>query len=158
MRDEMSKRYKGISLIEVIIASAVISIAVIGGISYRYTCALDGRRAALQADAARAALLLCESWRGDGGLETYDPVTHLDSDGFTIATDLGPEGPVDFTALGSYKIVFDGSTCYATLSYKQVDTGLRALNVTVAWQQRSQAETGFDDMDRLFVLSTFVPK
>ena len=146
----------GLSLIETMTAATVISIAILGGISYRYYCALDGRKAKLHADASRAALLLCESWRGTVGSETYDPVAHLDSDGFEISSDVGPAGPVDFTDMGSYRIVFDGTACYATLSYKDIDTGLRALNITVAWQQQSRAEDGLDDMDKLFVLTTYV--
>jgi Tfp pilus assembly protein PilV len=56
------KRLAGSSLIEVMLAVAVVSIAVIGGVSYRYySSSLDGRRANIHTTTAGVALMLCES-------------------------------------------------------------------------------------------------
>lgn len=148
--------YKGLSLIEIMFATAIISVAVIGSISYRYYTALDGRRANNQATASRVALLLCESWKGTNGSQTYDPSEHLSSGELTIVDSDGPQAPEDFTELGSYMLGVNSITCYATLSFKDIDTGLRALNVIVAWQQRDKAGNGLDDMDKLFELTTYV--
>lgn len=77
----------GISLIEAMNAILILSIAVIGAPAYRYCSTLDSRKAEAYITAARFGHLLCESWRGLGGNNTYDPVDHLSS-GLTIA--LGP--------------------------------------------------------------------
>jgi len=69
------KYKKGLTLIEVMLAVLVLSIAVLGTITYRYYSTLDGRRALIQASAARAAQLLTESWQGTNGSQTYDPVS-----------------------------------------------------------------------------------
>lgn len=58
------KHSKGFSLIEVMVAILILSIAVIGTSGYRYYTALDARKADMQATAARVALMLCESWGG----------------------------------------------------------------------------------------------
>jgi len=151
-----SKRYTGTTLNEVMLAILVVTISIIGGISYRYYSALDGKRASMYSTAARAALLLCESFRGAAGIVSYDPATHLSSDDFVITADSGPEAPGGFTSIGSYKVILNGVTCYATLSYQDVQPGLRALNVTVAYQKRDQAVTGLEDMDNTFALTTYV--
>jgi Tfp pilus assembly protein PilE len=150
------KRFTGSSLIEVMLAAAVVSIAIIGGVSYRYYSSLDGRRANIHATTARVALMLCESWGGTNGSLTYDPVVHLDSDSLTITADDGPEAPADFTTLSSHKLIVSNVTCYATLSFKDIDTGLRALNVRVAWQRRDKSDKGLSDMDSVFELSSYV--
>lgn len=150
------KRFTGSFMIEVMFAAAVVSIAVIGGISYRFYSSLDGRRAAIHATTARVALLLCESWRGTNGSLTYDPVAHLDSDSLTITAGDGPEAPDDFTTLSSHKIIVSDVTCYATLSFNDIDTCLRALNVRIAWQRRDQSNKEFSDMDSVFELNSYV--
>lgn len=150
------KRFTGSSLIEVMLAAAVVSIAVIGGISYRYYSSLDGRRANIHATTARVALLLCESWRGTNASLTYDPINHLDLDLLTITADDGPAAPEDFTTLSSHKLIVSDITYYATLSFRDVDTGLRALNVRVAWQRRDQSDKDLSDMDGVFELNSYV--
>ena len=58
---------KGISLIDAIIAITVLAIAILGTSSFRYFTALEAHQAALRSDAARLALMLCESWKGLAG-------------------------------------------------------------------------------------------
>ncbi len=150
------KRLTGSSLIEVMLAAAIVSIAVIGGISYRYYSSLDARRANIHATTARVALMLCESWGGTNGSLAYDPVAHLDSDLLTITADDGQAAPAGFTTLSSHKLIVSDITCYATLSFRDVDTNLRALNVRVAWQRRDQSDKELSDMDSVFELNNYV--
>jgi hypothetical protein len=145
---------KGASLIEAMAAITVLSIAVFGGSAYRYHSTLDARRADRQMAAARTALMLCESWKGVQGDQTYDPTAHLGSD-LAISTGSGPEAPEGFTQLGSYEVVSNDVTCYVTLSWNDVTTGLRALNVAVDWAQRDLGETSLDDVDKTFRLTTY---
>ena len=150
------KRLTGLALVEALMAATILSIAVLGGITYRYYSALDGRRAILHSTASRAALLLCESWHGEGGSTSYNPVSHLTSDNFTISAGSGPDVPAGFTLLGKYQIQYDGIICYATLSWKDVQTQLRALSVVVAWAARDKAQNSLSDMDRQFALTNYI--
>ena len=65
------KSAAGITLIEVMVTIVVISIAVVGAAGYRYHSALNARRANVQITAARIALLMLESWKGQGGYSGY---------------------------------------------------------------------------------------
>lgn len=159
-------RYKqrGSTLISSLIAVAIILIAIIGTSNFRYYTALDSRRATAQTEAARIALLLCESWRGVQGDLNFDPITNLGSD-LTLSIEEGPECPEDFTSLGSYLIMLDKNddqddseyhiSYYTTLSWNDIQPGLRALNVTVAWAQRDLSVGGYDSADKSFTLTIY---
>jgi Tfp pilus assembly protein PilV len=152
-------RYKsfgrgGFSLIDVMVAAVVLAVAVVGTSSFRYHSSLDCRRAERHTAAARAALLLSESWRGTGGDEAYDPVSYLHS-AVTIEAGDGPDAPEGYTALGSYVITVNGTVCYATLAWKDGDDGLRGLNVQLMWSQRGQGDQGIDEADKSFALTTY---
>jgi prepilin-type N-terminal cleavage/methylation domain-containing protein len=139
------------TLIEVMLSIFILSVALLGASGYRYYATLDAEKADAHIEAARVGLLICESWRGMGGSETYDPTAHLSSDlpitvpsgaddyDFTGESGQGPE-PQGHALLGRYKVALNKGTCYPTLSYKDTGTGLRILNVVVAWPQRGYAE------------------
>ena len=133
---------RGVSLVGTMVAVIILLIALIGTSTFRYAAALDGRRADAHTTAARIALTFGESWRGVRGDLTYDPVAHLGT-GLKVAAAEGPVKPEDFTLLGSYSVQFDDGAgvnkYFATLSWKDVQPGLRALNVVVAWASRDQA-------------------
>ena len=132
---------RGVSLIGTMVAVTILLIALIGTSTFRYAAALDGRRAGTQTTAARVALTLCESWRGVKGDQVYDPTAHLSSDLEITNSSEGPDKPEDFILLGNYVVVLDyiESVNYnVTLSWKDVQPGLRALNVVVAWASRDQ--------------------
>ena len=149
---------RGVSLVGTMVAVVILLIAVIGTSSFRYYSAMDTRRADAQTAAARIALTLCESWRGINGDVTYDPITHLGTNLAITPSTTGPEKPSDFTLLGSYAIDVDdihGVTHYATLSWKDVQSGLRALNVIVAWAQRGPGLDGAENVDKSFRLTIY---
>ncbi len=150
---------KGATLISALISVAIILVALIGTSNFRYYAALDARKASAQTTASRIALMLCENWQGIQGDLSYDPVNYLGSD-LTLTQSEGPGKPDDFTLLGSYKIILDeedddaeGADYYATLSWKDLKPGLRALNVIVAWAQRGQI--GFENTDKTFTLTIY---
>jgi hypothetical protein len=149
---------RGMSLVDAMIAVVILLIALLGTFTLRSTAVLDGRRANAQMTAARIALMLCESWRGINGDETYDPVTHLGSD-FKVSEGSGPANPDDFTLLGSYTVVFDNGThvdnYMTTLSWKDIQPGLRALNVVVAWASREQLEGAIEQIDGVSIDKSF---
>ena len=146
---------RGFSLVGVMIAMTILLAALIGTSNFRYYSTLDAQKAAAKITAARVGLMLCENWRGLGGTETYDPATYLGT-ALTITPSAGPDKPGDFTLLGSYTITLNGANYYITLSWKDVSTGLRALNIIVAWAQRTQGTSSLNDADKSFKLTTYV--
>lgn len=151
---------RGMSLVDTMVAVVILLIALIGTSTFRYSAAMDGRRATAQTTAARVALLLCESWRGLNGDETHDP-TQLGNSDMSIAQSVwaGHSKPADFTLLGNYVIVLhdglDGANYYATLSWKDIQTGLRALNIKVDWAQRAAGGDGAENVDKSYVLTVY---
>jgi hypothetical protein len=140
------------------VAVVILLIALIGTSSFRYYSALDARKADAQTAAARIALMLCESWRGVSGDLTYNATAYSGGNLAITASVDGPATPADFTLLGSYAIVLDdvdGVNFYTTLSWRDVQAGLRALNVIVAWDQRDQGEGGIADVDKSFRLTIY---
>ncbi len=149
---------RGMSLVGTMVAVVILLIAVIGTSSFRYYSAMDTRRADAQTAAARIALTLCESWRGISGDVTYNPITYLGTNLPITQTATGPEKPSDFTLLGRYAIELDdihGVTHYATLSWKDIQPGLRALNVIVAWAQRGPGADGTENVDKSYRLTIY---
>ena len=148
------RRRRGFSLVSVMIAMAILLAALIGTSNFRYYSALDAQKAAAKITASRIGLMLCENWRGLGGTETYDPATYLGT-ALTITPSTGPAKPEDFTLLGSYTVTLNGANYYITLSWKDVSTGLRALNTIVTWAQREQETSSLNDADKSFKLTTY---
>ena len=152
----------GSTLLNTLIAVVILLIAFVGTSSIRYHSSLDARKAISQINAARIALLLSEGWRGIDGDINYDPISNLGSE-ITITSDEGPEAPIDYTVLDSYKIQIDNDTdtgyqiiYYATLSWKDVNTGLRALNITIAWAQKDRDIDGLSGTDKSYTLTNYV--
>jgi prepilin-type N-terminal cleavage/methylation domain-containing protein len=140
------------TLVEIMVAILIMTLAVLGASGYRYYSALDARKAAMHKAAAEIALLLCESWRGLEGIDTYDPTTHLGTD-LAITQSRCSVVPEGFALLGNYTVVSSNVNYYVTLSWKNVATGLRALNVAVAWSHRATASAA--DAERSFTLTTY---
>jgi len=131
-----------ISIIEIMMFIAVMSIAVIGASGYRYFSALQIRWSDSQITAGRIASQLCESWKGQGGGSgAYNPLTDPGI-GLNItdaSSSLAPQPPADFTLLedgGHYKVVLGNRTYYSSMSYKiinNVNGNLETLSVIVTW-------------------------
>ncbi len=150
----------GMTLIEIMAAIVIISIAVIGASGYRYYSTLDARRATNQSTAARIALLLSENWRGLGYDRTadFDPPAHLSPDMDVAASEAGPDYAEGFTPLNRYEIVANNAQFWAALSYRDEAADLRTLNTVVAWKGRPgiTSDSGDISMDKTFKLTTFV--
>lgn len=151
-----TKGKKAFTIIEVMIAITILLIAVLGTSAFRYNAALSARRADLYTNAARTALLLCEGWNGVGGAPAFDPVEAFGGSDLTIINDIGPSVPSGFTALGSYKVLLEGGDYYATMSWKDLATDLRVLNVIVSWDQCGRGTNSFANADKSYQLSAYV--
>ncbi len=152
---------RGMSLVGTMVAVVILLIALIGTSTFRYAAALDGRRASAHTTAARVALALGESWRGIKGDPTLDPIG-LGSSDMTVSASSwnGHETPDGFILLGNYAVVLDSDdpdsvNYYATMSWKDVQPGLRALNVSVAWAQRGRGIEDTENVDKSFGLTVY---
>lgn len=145
-----NKFRRGVSMVGTMVAVAILLIALIGTSTFRYAAALDGRRSDAHTTAARVALTLGESWRGVKGDLTYDPIAHLGNDLTITTTKKAFPIRADFTLLGNYVVVLDSddpdSVNYsATLSWKDIQPGLRALGIVIRWSNREVEEVAIEN-------------
>ena len=162
------KRYKsgGFTLVEVMAATAVLVVAVLGSSAFRYSAALSARTADEKRDAAQMALLLCESWVAAGGSATYDPITSLSSDMAmtnsswselmqNCGSEIASVCPVGFSQSGLYAFTLNNTDYKAILSWKDVNSGLRVLNVIIVTPQNSVSADNIYNYQR-YNLTTYV--
>lgn len=150
------KRRFGLTIVEVMVAAAVLIIAVIGASAFRYNSMLDVRKAEMEFNGGRLALLLLETWRGTGGSLAFDPVDHL-SDDIEIGSGSTSLTVADFTEYNAYSIASEEKDFEAALFYRDVDAGLRALSVTVSWQIGAGEEGPLNDSVELTTYVFSVP-
>jgi hypothetical protein len=146
----------GLTFIEILLASAILLIAVLGASVFRYNAALGARKADIRSTAARTALLLCESWRGSSDPNNFAPEDTLGSQLTITDVDSGFSGPTGYTLLNSYTITNEGVNYYAILAWQDIAPGLRALNVTVMWNQRGSDADALGGPDKSYRLTTYI--
>ena len=136
------RQRRAVTLVEAMMTTLVLTVAVLGTSGYRYYAALDARRADAHVTAARLASLLCESWKGVKGTETYDITEDLGSELVIETIYEGPAMPSEAGLLGYYRITVEGVAYNAVLWWRDLevdyDTGrrLRSLNVIMGWDWR----------------------
>ena len=130
---------KGLSLIEGLIAMAVIAILGLGGLSYQYFGAKHFRIAHEELTATRAGQLVIEDWKANGAID----IVNYDATGLGIG--FVKPNPADNSY---YTITIDGVNLHLTLSFTDVEVDLsagitlRQINVKVQWEDGSG---GFSD-------------
>ena len=148
---------RGVSLVGTMVAVTILLIALIGTSTFRYAAAMDGRKADAHTTASRIALTLAESWRGVKGDLTYDPIALLGADLNITSSKKAYPIQKDFTLLRSYDLQFSDGTgvedYVATLSWKDIQPGLRALGVVIRWSTREVDGAAFDN--KLFGLTVY---
>ena len=73
MNAKRPKFAAAVTLIEVMVAMTILTIAALGALSYQYHAAGHVRIARAQSAATHVAQLLLEDWKSTGGSEEYDP-------------------------------------------------------------------------------------
>jgi len=68
---------QGLSLVEAMVAIFVITAGIVGTFGYSCRAMLQTRKATEQNTAAQIAELLCESWKGLKGTETFEPTVYF---------------------------------------------------------------------------------
>ena len=71
MGDKRTKSVRGMTLIEVVVATVIISIAAAGALSYEYHAASQTKMASAYAGAVRIGDFLLEDWKANGGSTFY---------------------------------------------------------------------------------------
>jgi type II secretory pathway pseudopilin PulG len=120
-----------VTLVEVMVAIAILAAAAVGVLSYQFHASGQGKIARAQICGARTAQLLLEDWMSTGGSTTYDPAAL----GLGFALDGG-----------AYVVTVDDVPMMVKLNWKDVDhdadasVTLRELSVTVEFADADSSE------------------
>ncbi len=131
-----------VTLVEVMVAAAIMGVATIGALSYQYHAAGHSKIARAQMCGTRTAQLLLEDWMSTGGSKEYDPA----------ALELGFS-----SGSGAYAVTVDDVPMLVELNWRDVDNDaeanmtLRELSVAVEFGTGSGLE-----QIRPVVLTTYV--
>ena len=174
-----------LTIIEAMIAVFIFGFVCIGATLFLFNAVRETRRATLHDNAARLALLLCDTWRAlapKGATDpndpnTFNPVTTLGSGSnlnMSIANGSAFTYPTGFSTGylvngGGFKITMTTrdlsgnktDAYYAQLSYMNNPTGdtalkLRALNVTIRWGLNG-GDPGYNTAtNKSFLFTTYI--
>ena len=145
----------GITILEVMISAAIVLLVVLGTAGVRYHTVINARKAEMQLRAARLGSTLCESWRGVDGSTAFNPVTATAPVAKLTTVTQGPAADAAYTVLGHYYHLDDDVNYYLTLAWQDVSSGLRLLNVQIAWDQRDEGKATFSDVNKTLSLTTY---
>jgi len=131
---------RAFSLIEVVLAGAMMMVLASGALAYQYYSTTDVKKAEVKEAASHLALTLVESWKGQNGTSSFNPIAEFE-DRLTIKS--GHSGPPvsrleeeNFTLLGYYTVVSEGVTYFVTLSYRPENgTTPTMLCACTAWRK-----------------------
>ena len=123
------KRVRGLTLIEVVLATVIIAIAAIGALSYEYHGVKQMQIAKAHSAAVRIGYFLLEDWKANGGNALYATNSH----GVTSPDDLD----MGFRYIGgkTYKVTVNNIPMRVTLSRPLINSTLIPLTATVRWRR-----------------------
>lgn len=163
MRIGRKNQNRGVTLIEVMIATLAVLVVIVGVMNFQYYCAMDAYEADVRVKSGRLGLVLLEGWKtAQGDVLAYDP-----ADQFTLPPldDLTPINDPSIPQLGTpfkyYRIGINGIMYFVTLSYDEVDDEpstsrvLRKLNVAIAWSRDYGSETLTFELRRFISLTKY---
>lgn len=132
----------GFALTEVVVSAAVLMVAVTGTIAFHNYATVETYKSKSRADACMLASAIIESWQGQGGINTFNPINHLagsivNSGDFSISGSIvGPGVPYGFIIIWNsypyYRIDTNGTRYRVSLAYRVIG-GKKYLNVRVGW-------------------------
>lgn len=149
------KQNRGLTLIEVMVASLAVFVIFIGVMNFQYYCALAARKADIRATAARLGQFLLEDWKTTGGDADYVPVSVFGPAGLDILnienSVIGPVGLSNEITAGPCIITIGNTEYCVTLSYDDgvIDPIPQMLNVSVAYKSIS------GELDRPISITTY---
>lgn len=123
------KRSRGVTLVELIVAAAVMCVAALGALSYEYLAAGHARVAKAQSAAVQIAYFLLQDWKSNGGSIHYR---------FSGPSELNNvvEWDTDFVEVGEgvYRARIDDIPLQIELSRPDEYRLLIPITVTVRWR------------------------
>jgi prepilin-type N-terminal cleavage/methylation domain-containing protein len=145
------KDRRAMTLIEVMIAAALIVVAALGSMCYEYLCIDHVRYARAELTATRVGQLLIEDWKGEGGSDDYNP------------EDLQMGFELPDHVLTNCVTVVDGLPLHISMTESPVPGGsdsvagikLSELSVVVGWR-KDFGSGGLKDDDPRVALVTYV--
>jgi len=138
------------TLVEVMLAVAVIVVAALGTLCYEYLCVDHVRMARAQLAATRVGQLLLEDWKSTGGADNYNPEDLR----------MGFEMPAEVPQ-GQFVTTIDDVPLHINMAMRDIavdeDAGvtLREINVIVRWKSDFSSDTPGDG-DPSVNLTTYV--
>lgn len=158
MAVKLPKYTTAFTLVEVMSAMVILTIGILGALSYEYYATRNTQISQAEITATNTAQLLLEDWKSTGGSEEYDPsILGL---GFSDPIKI----PADFTSaqgLGTplndavYKITVNGIPMLVMLVWKDVaydttaEIKLRQLAAVVECSTSSQSNATYNWMDNI---------
>jgi hypothetical protein len=157
MKSRQGRAKIAFTVMETIIASIILVIAIIGTAAYRYQAAMSVHKTDLYTTGVRTTLLLCEGWAGADGNSVFNPVTTFSPQLNISTSTTGTAVPTGYTKLGYYKVIVDGVSYFATLSWKNLSTGgVRSLHVIVKWDLCDRGINTLATANQSYHLTTYV--
>lgn len=163
MRMGRKKQNRGVTLIEVMIATLAVLVIVIGVMNFQYYCAMDAYEADVRVKAGRLGLILLEGWKtAQGDVLDYDPADQFGLPPLDDFTPINDPGLLPLSIpFKYYRIGIDGVMYFVTLSYDEVDDEpstsrvLRKLNVAIAWNRDYGSNTLVFELRRFISLTKY---
>jgi len=143
-------RCTGMTLVEVMLAAALVVVAALGTLCFEYLTVNHVRYARAQMAATRIGQLLIEDWKSTGGSPDYNP-EDLEM-GFAL-----PSEPL----AGDYMTIIDGLPLFISMSQSDVAVDevagvtLRQISVIVRWNRDYGMGTPDEDGPKV-TLNTYV--
>jgi len=157
---------KGVTLIEVMVASLAVCVILVGVMNFQYYCAMDARKADVRAVAGRVGLILLENWKAIQGDDAFDPVLVLNyyPGQFTIVNGSGNDGGTGYepafrrfvVRVNNMRIDYHVTLSYSDSEIDPLHGRLRNLAVCVAWK-RDPSIAAPDRQVNLMTRAHYVP-
>lgn len=151
MRSKGIHLVKGVTLIEGLLAMAIVSILCLGGFSYQYFGAKHFKIAHAELTATRAGQLIIEDWKANGAID------FVNYDAEKLGVGFIKPDPANNSY---YTISIDGIKLHLTLSFNDVQVDnkagvtLRQIDVKVQWRS-DYGSGGISAGDPSITLSTY---
>lgn len=129
----------GLTLIEVVLATAVIAIAAIGTLSYEYHGVKQMQIAKAHSAAVRIGYFLLEDWKANGGNALYA------TNSFGVASPDNLDMGFRYIGNKTYKIAVDNIPMRVTLSRPLLNKTLIPLTATIRWRRDFRDEAILPD-------------
>jgi prepilin-type N-terminal cleavage/methylation domain-containing protein len=142
---------RGFTLLELIIASLILSVVSIGAIGYQYHARRMALRANAEITAARTGRMILDNWKKNGGDENFD-LEDLEM-GFVKQAKIADR----------YTVSVDGLQMQVTLNWQDIEEDdmamvtLRQIEARIQWRSDYMQNT-VRDTDPSYVISTYVRK